>query len=138
MATSNLVQSLNPGTSFPSNRRRIETFLASSTIAVGDLVALDLSKTNSADQMLYIVPANSGASNTGLAVGVALKIYGDKVDVVIAGYASCKVGGATAAGANIDASTAAGIATTVTHEGIAYAITGHAGGVANVFVKSRF
>jgi hypothetical protein len=138
MATSNLVQSLNPGTSFPSNRRQIETFLKSSTIVEGDLVALDLSKTNSADQMLYIVPANSGASNTGLAVGVALKIYGDKVDVVISGFASCKVGGATAAGANLDASVAAGIATTVTHEGIAYAITGHAAGKANVFVKSRF
>jgi predicted phage tail protein len=134
MATSNLVQSLNPGTSFPSNRRQIETFLKSSTIVEGDLVALDLSKTNSADQMLYIVPANSGASNTGLAVG----IYGDKVDVVISGFASCKVGGATAAGANLDASVAAGIATTVTHEGIAYAITGHAAGKANVFVKSRF
>ena len=136
MATSNLVQSLNPGTSFPSNRRQTETFLKSSTIVEGDLVALDLSKTNSADQMLYIVPANSGASNTGLAVGVALKIYGDKVDVV--GFASCKVGGATAAGANLDASAAAGIASTVTHEGIAYAITGHAAGKANVFVKSRF
>jgi hypothetical protein len=140
MATSTLIQSLNSGDAFPSNRRQTETFLTSATVAVGDLVCLDLSQTSNADKMLFVKPANSGAAATGLAVGVALKVYdnGDKVDVVISGFAVCKVAALTAAGANLDASAAAGVAGTVVHEGIAYAITAISGGTSNVFVKSRF
>ena len=117
MATSTLIQSLNSGDAFPSNRRQTETFLTSATVAVGDLVCLDLAQTSNADKMLFVKPANSGAAATGLAVGVALKVYdnGDKVDVVISGFAVCKVAALTTAG-------------TVTHEGIAYAITAISGG----------
>ncbi len=106
MATSTLIQFLGPGESQNTvNRSLKETFLAGGTIAVGDLIALDTSKTG-ADRCLYVgvIDTSGGAVALGVPViGVALEsasIDGE-VRVVIAGYV---------AQANIATGTAAGIA----------------------------
>ncbi len=141
MATSTLIQSLNAGESFPSNRRSLETFLAGATIAAGDFVAFDLSQTNDADKTLYVVPCNSGAAATGLAIGVAESVdtKTNKVTVVLSGFAAgAKVDAGVVAGDNVDADATDGQAAAGVHEGIAYAITSAAAGKADVIVKRRF
>lgn len=90
MATSTLLQKLDPvadgfgaGT---SNRRQVETFLSGGVIGVGDIVALDLSKTG-ADKVLYVI--ESTASSKSLIVGVAISAStaaDQPVQVVVAGY----------------------------------------------------
>ena len=141
MATSTLIQSLNAGDAFPSNRRCVETFLAGAAIAAGDFVAFDLSQTNDADKTLYVVPCNSAAPATKLAIGVAIAVDANtgKVDVVLSGFAAgAKVNAAVVAGDNLDADATAGQAAGSAHEGIAYAVTGAVGGAADVIVKRRF
>ena len=141
MATSTLIQSLNAGDSFPSNRRCVETFLAGATIAAGDFVAFDLSQTNDADKTLYVVPCNSGAAATGLTIGVAETVDADsgKVTVVLAGFVGgVKVNAAVVAGDSLDADATDGQATASAHEGIAYAVTSASAGKADVIVKARF
>ena len=141
MATSTLIQSLNAGDSFPSNRRCVETFLAGATIAAGDFVAFDLSQTNDADKTLYVVPCNSAAAATKLCVGVAESVDAKtgRVTVVLAGFAAgAKVNAAVVAGDSLDADATAGQAAGSAHEGIAYAVTNAAGGKADVIVKRRF
>ncbi len=109
MATSTLIQFLNPGeTSDTSNRSQVETFLAGGTIASGDAVAFDLSKTG-ADKVLYVVEA-TGATKA-LIVGIALNeaVAGGKVNVVVSGYvASADVATGVTAGAQLSGSATAG------------------------------
>ena len=141
MATNRLIQSLNPGSDFPSNRRQTEIFLAGATIAAGDFVAFDLSQTEDADKTLYVVPCNSGAAATGLAIGVAEAVDSktNKVTVVLSGFVSgAKVNAAVVAGDNLDADATDGQGIASAHEGIAYAVTAAAAGKADVIVKSRF
>ncbi len=88
MATSTLIQFLGPGEGAEtSNRSQTETFLAGGTIAKGDIVAFDLSKTN-VDRVLYVIEATAAAK--ALIVGVAKEAAtaGNKVDVVVSGYAA--------------------------------------------------
>lgn len=106
MATSTLIQLLQPGEGADtSNRSQVETFFAGGTIAKGDFVSLDGSKTG-ADKALYVVVVDTSGGAVALGVptvGVALAaaVAGQKVDVVIGGYV---------AQANIATGTAAGVA----------------------------
>jgi hypothetical protein len=125
MATSTLIQKLDrtalvsnttgsPGSystvSTPdvSNRSQEETFLAGGTIAKGDFVSLDTTKTGDQKALFVLtVDTSGGAVALGVpTVGVALAsaTAGQKVDVCIAGYC---------AQANVLNGTAAGIALTV-------------------------
>jgi hypothetical protein len=106
MATSTLIQFLGPGEAGDtSNRAQVETFLASSSIAKGDWVSFDTSKTG-ADRCLYVgvIDTSGGAVALGVPViGVALEsaAIDGEVRVVIAGYVNQ---------ANIATGTAAGVA----------------------------
>jgi hypothetical protein len=129
MATSTLVQFLEAGEpSSTSNRRQVETLIAGGTIAAGDAVALDTSKTG-ADRALYVVeaPANSGA----LVVGIALNgaSANEPVAVVVTGYA---------AGANVESGVLAGQALYVgATAGRLAAISGAATASAAVFLSGN-
>jgi len=86
MATNTLIQYLQPGEAGNTmNRGQVETFLAGGTIALGEAVALDLTKTG-ANKALYVVeaPANSGAIVVGIALASAAA--GQTVNVVVTGY----------------------------------------------------
>jgi hypothetical protein len=101
MATSTLIQYLAQnqtsglGVSVPvgagaSNRSQEETFIAAGTIAKGDFVSLDSSKTG-ADKALFVVVVDTSGGAVALGVptvGVALAAAtaGQKVDVCVAGY----------------------------------------------------
>tara|TARA_R110002020_G_scaffold829_6_gene4074 strand:+ start:678 stop:1124 length:447 start_codon:yes stop_codon:yes gene_type:complete len=92
MATSTLIQSLIIGADADqSARSKRETFLAGGTIAKGDFVSLDSSKTG-ADRALYVkvIDTSGGAVATGVpTVGVAMNAAAAnaQVVVVVAGYA---------------------------------------------------
>ena len=83
-----------------SHRRTVETFIAAATIAAGDAVSLDCNKTNMAEKMIYVAPADTGSANTKAFVGVALAAAtaGDRVQVVTAGVVNANLasGGASA------------------------------------------
>ena len=70
-----------------SNRRQIETFIASDTITAGQVVGADLLKTGGA-RLQFVKPVGIIANGNGLAIGVALRgaAAGERVDVVVAGY----------------------------------------------------
>jgi len=114
MATSTLIQFLEPGqTAATSHRRQVETFIAGGTIAAGDWVFFDLSQTG-ADKALYIVQAPASGAipvQSGQAIGVAIGagVAGAKIDVVVSGYhatANCDAG--IAIGATVTQGTIAG------------------------------
>ena len=103
MATQNWLQKLDGETSFGAsagNRRKMEEFIANDTIAVGDIVAFDTSKTG-ADRVVYITKAALVANGNGLAVGVSMDAAtaGQRCRVVVGGYAeSVTAHGAMASG----------------------------------------
>tara|TARA_R100000458_G_C8207967_1_gene196392 strand:+ start:424 stop:909 length:486 start_codon:yes stop_codon:yes gene_type:complete len=75
-----------------SNRRQIETFIQGSAdaIAVGDLVAFDIGETGPT-RVVRVVKATTAANGNALCVGVAHTAStneGDRLDVVVAGYAA--------------------------------------------------
>lgn len=109
MATSTLIQFLNPGEAGDtSNRAQVETFIAGGNITKGDAVAFDLSKTG-ADKVLYVVEATGGAK--ALIVGVALNsaVAEGDVSVGISGYvAEADVATGVTAGAQLSGSSVAG------------------------------
>tara|TARA_R110002012_G_scaffold300966_1_gene501054 strand:- start:4726 stop:5202 length:477 start_codon:yes stop_codon:yes gene_type:complete len=80
------------------NRRQTETFVANGTIAVGDVVGFDTSKTG-ADRVLFVIKTAAIANGNGLAVGVATEAAtaGDNVKCVISGYANVSTAGTVAA-----------------------------------------
>lgn len=90
MSSSQLVQSLIPesggSTAADSNRRSVESFIASGTITAGDFVMIDTTKTGS-DRVLYVARS---AATAGLAtvIGVSLDsvTVGQTVRVVTGGY----------------------------------------------------
>lgn len=126
MATSTLIQYLETvdavtgaqlGPS-PSNRRQIETFIAGGTVAVGDWVALDATKTG-ATKAVTVIKAGAAANGNPLVVGVCIGsaestgalTVGSSVNVVVAGYvASANTNGAPAAGQPLVVQTVAGAA----------------------------
>jgi len=150
MATSTLVQYLQPGEAGnTSNRGAVETFLTDTTIAEGDWIALNVSKTG-ADKVLFVVPTPATAGR-GNVVGVALNaVVGTasapaQVNVVIAGYVGkAKVAAGTAAQASLTTSATAGTAVTYatgTHTATGpagVALTAEAGGFSECYVFGRF
>jgi hypothetical protein len=102
MATSTIIQFLNPGEAADtSNRQQRETFIAAGAITKGHLVSLDTTQTG-ADKALFVVQA-PGVATVGNpnVVGVALSTVasGDNVNVAVAGYVdSAFVAGAAVAG----------------------------------------
>jgi hypothetical protein len=84
-----------------SNRREVETFHAGGTIAAGDWVMFDASKTGAA-RVAYVLQAPAVATKgNGAVIGCALEaaVAGDLIKVVTAGYhAAANVDGAVTAG----------------------------------------
>ena len=124
MATSTLIQKLDstalessktvPGsystvaTPDVSNRRQVETFLASGAIAEAQLLSFDLSKADDL-KTLFVVPADLSGANTLGVVGVALNSAVDQ------GKVECLLCGVTFV--NADAGIAAGDALSVSATG---------------------
>ena len=124
MATSTLIQKLDstalessktvPGSystvSTPnvSNRRQVETFIASGAIAEAELLSFDLSKADDL-KTLFVVPADLSGANTLGVVGVALNSAVDQ------GKVECLLCGVTYV--NADAGIAAGDALSVSATG---------------------
>tara|TARA_R100000963_G_C4640767_1_gene104421 strand:+ start:458 stop:907 length:450 start_codon:yes stop_codon:yes gene_type:complete len=145
MATNTLLQSLNDSanqaTSGSSNRRQVETFLASAAIAANDLVCLDITKTADSDKALFIKKADTTTGATIVAIGFALNAAadaGDEVRVTIAGVHESAATSASAVGMRLMASSTAGRAIdytgTATVPPIAYAVEVHTANVATVIV----
>jgi hypothetical protein len=129
MATASTLQYLessdSAGTSYgvtPSNRRVVETFIASGAIAQGAWVSLDLGKSADGDKSLFVVEADTNeAGDPEAVIGVAIEggaaAAGDRVQVQIAGLVDAKVDGSSpniAIGDALFASTAAGVAVALT------------------------
>ena len=131
MATSNLIQKLDstalkasttiPGSyevvSTPnvSNRRQVETFIASGAITEAELLSFDLSKADDL-KTLFVVPADLSGANTLGVVGVALTSAVDQ------GKVECLLCGVTYV--NADAGIAAGDALSVSATGSTPATSG--------------
>ena len=115
MATSNLIQKLDstalkssttvPGsyetvaTPNESNRRQVETFIASGAITEAELLSFDLSKADDL-KTLYVVPADlSDGARLGV-VGVALNsaVDGGKVECLLCGVTYVNADAGIAAG----------------------------------------
>lgn len=129
MATSTLVQYLQAGElGDTSNRAQVETFLttltngggapATITLAQGDWVAFDTSKTG-ANRTLFVVQAANVLLGNPLTVGVVKKAVSAvlnagesrdvQVEIVISGYADiANVDGAVVAGSPLTVDTTAG------------------------------
>lgn len=92
-----------------SHRRQVEVFLASATVAVGDVVAFDLSKTLDSDKMLYVLKADTDVATSTAAVGIVLGsadsdgslTAGSKINVLTSGLIRANVDGATVAGSTL-------------------------------------
>jgi hypothetical protein len=158
MATNTILQSLNDSVAAAgissSNRRQVETFIASEAIAANDLVSLDLSKTDDSDKGLFVVKADTGTATDSCAVGFALEAAtgaGEPIKVTIAGiHVSANVDAATAAGSRLVAGTTAGrasVAADIDEGGsatvaqrplVAIAAEADTANVATVFVIKQF
>lgn len=158
MATSTLIQYLETvdavtgaqlGPS-PSNRRQIETFIAGGTVAVGDWVALDVTKTG-ATKAVTVVEAGAAANGNPLVVGVCIGsaestgtlTVGSLVNVVVAGYvASANTNGAPVAGQPLVVQTVAGAADAagagITAPPCGAVLANLGGGKAEVLVYKQF
>lgn len=115
MATSNLIQKLDstalkssttiPGSyetvSTPnvSNRRQVETFIASGAIAEAELLSFDLTKADDL-KTLFVVPADLSDGNRLGVVGVALNtaVDGGKVECLLCGVTYVNADAGIAAG----------------------------------------
>ena len=149
MATSTLVQILEAGEpSSVMNRRQVETFLTTGTIAAGDWVAFDTTKTG-ADKLLSVIEAGASANGNATTVGVALNAavgtasIPAQVEVVVSGYVEeANTNGGPAAGSPLvvqtvaGAADAAGAGITAPPCGVALAAT--VAGKAEVWVYKRF
>jgi len=118
MSTNSMVQLLESGAGYASNRTKTEAFLFDSPVAAGQWVAFDASQSDS-DRVLYVKPQDTAAPDLNLVVGVAIANTDDlpvgqrSVRVVVGGYcenASILVGATTtmAAGTLLAAGTTAG------------------------------
>ena len=109
MATNTLLQSLNDSanqaTIDSSNRRQVETYLASAAIAAGDAVCFDASKTNASDKALYVLKASTNAATSKCFVGIAIEAAaaaGDRIKVCISGICIANITAANAASAGVN------------------------------------
>ncbi len=144
MATSTLLQSLNAGDSFPSHRQQKETFLAGGDINAGDAVAFDISQTETADKVLYVVQLDSANTKANCFVGIAENAgkSGEKVHVVISGPVEANVATGVAEGEALEATATAGRLDTYANTSVAaiaaVAIAAEAANKALVIVKKQF
>lgn len=146
MSTSTLLNYLEENVSAEtSNRSKTETLIANGTIVAGQAVALDLTKTGT-NRALYCVPANTGATNTILSVGIATHsaVAGENVNVVVGGYyAKANVHASTVKGDMLVISGVAGqllkpTATTILlYPVVAMALEDDVANVAAVFVMNN-
>ena len=113
MATNNLLQHLPMlGNATPftdlneSNRRQVETFIASEAIAVNQAVCFDMAKADDAEKVVFVKVANTTAA-TACCIGVAREAaaIGTRVDVVISGITEFIASGAVTAGDSLSVST---------------------------------
>ena len=170
MASATYLQSLDSvyedGTSrgiTPSNRRQIETFIASEPIVAGDLVCIDIAKIAAAnpgapasdgwknqplgDAVLHIKKANTAAAATVAAIGFAIDAAanpGDEVRVTVAGiHAKAHLKTGVAQGDRLKATNVAGEADAYTASEtvpcIGYALGNYSGdALTPVFVIKQF
>lgn len=115
-----------------SNRREVETFIATGTIAIGDVVMSDVSVAG-AKRALSVLQAGVVATGNPLAIGVALNAAtaGQRVEVVTSGYVEgvkCNAG-TIAAGAPLSAGIAAGEVET--------SVAGHLAGCFGVAMEAK-
>ena len=106
MATSTLIQFLGAGEKdATSNRTLRETYLASGTLAVGDLVSLDVNQTLDSDKLLFVIASDSASAVKAICIGVATAaaVAGGQVEVLLRGIATVKVDGSGTAVAAGDA-----------------------------------
>tara|TARA_R100000951_G_scaffold116719_1_gene130109 strand:- start:4160 stop:4651 length:492 start_codon:yes stop_codon:yes gene_type:complete len=98
------------------NRRREEVFLAGGTVAVGDIVSLEIAATSDGERSISVVKANSGASDTSVPVGVVIASAetdgtltdGSRVVVCTRGICNALLAGGIGAGAPVTISGVAG------------------------------
>ena len=149
MATSTLLQSLNDSDNqsgvTASNRRQVESFLASEAITANDLVCLDFSKSDDGDKALYIKQADSSDGLTVAGIGFALNTAaaGETCTVTVAGlHVSANVDALTAVGDRLKVSATGGRAGIYTNADtvpiIGYAVEADTANVASVFVIKQF
>jgi hypothetical protein len=166
MATSTLIQKLD-STAFESSktvpgsytaispkgvshRLQTEVFLASATVAVGDAVAFDLSKTADGDKTLYVIKADTDVATSTCVVGIVLGsaetdgslTAESKVLVLTSGVASANVDGATVAGSNLTVGATAGqlavASAAATFPVVAIAVEADTANVAKVLFINQF
>jgi hypothetical protein len=151
MATNTLIQKLygkdetgvGEGEASQSNRRQVETFIASAAIVAGDAVAFDLSQTSDGLKTMRVLPASTGATTSKCFVGIALAAAaaeGDRVDVCLSGICTANVGGGGGVGVPMMISTGGDLVTYV--DGVlvvaAHCASAVAGGKATVIVHKQF
>lgn len=84
-----------------SNRRQLETFIAGEAIVANEVVMVTPATSSGANQLMRVKKCGADALGNARAVGVALHAAasGERVEVVIGGYAMAKSdGGAITAG----------------------------------------
>ena len=100
------------------NRRQVETFYvaASTTIAAGDLVALDFAQTSDGNKALFVKLADTDVATAKCAIGFALtgatstaSLF-ETIEVCIAGLCEGKIADGVAQGASLVVDAAAGVA----------------------------
>jgi hypothetical protein len=149
MASATYLQSLDSvyedGTSrgvTPSNRRQIETFIASDTIAQYDAVSFDFSKAADGDKTLYVVRGMIDAtSNCCIGIAQTAAVAGDTVEVVIAGITEANVEGATVQGDRLYLNTIGQLAVyaaAITLPIVAHATEADVGNIATVIFLKQF
>ena len=166
MATSTLIQKLD-STAFESSktvpgsytaispkgvshRLQTEVFLASATVAVGDAVAFDLSKTADGDKTLYVIKADTDVATSTCVVGIVLSsaetdgslTAESKILVLTSGLAEANVDGATVAGSNLTVGATAGqlavASAAATYPTVAIAVEADTTNVARVLFLKQF
>lgn len=104
MGTNTNLQTLNPasagGLASASHRRQEQTFLAGGTIAAGAAVMFDVSQTEDADKVLYVVQAPAATAAIGASLESASVAAGETVRVCLGGVCEALVEGVNSAGAN--------------------------------------
>ena len=154
MATNTLIQKLyasdesgvGEDSVIISNRREIETFIASEAIADGDFVCLDISKTSDGDKMSYVKKLKADAGVTAVGIGVADQAAteaGALVRVVIKGFKSAaNVATGAAIGERVMGTATAGrgdvLVNSSTLPALAYVVTTASANAADVIVIKQF
>jgi|DEB0MinimDraft_3_1074331.scaffolds.fasta_scaffold62884_2 hypothetical protein len=101
MSTTVIINKMDEAAEGAMAKSKYQWYIASEAIAKGDVVSLDLSKSDG-NRALYVVKADAAQTTDSLPIGcaaLAAAAAGDKIKVCIAGYFE---------GANVDGATAQG------------------------------